>query len=301
MNSIIIMFLFFMVVVFIEKRNSDTLVSSIQTLTKNENLSNTLLQDLKHIVFSNNEIRSITYKDINSNGFSLKHTPPDDYFYTQRLVISKGSSTFITEAGRFPFSLIRRAVILYSGILIIFAVLYYSLPFFDSNSINRIHFDNITGSVESNKKSAYASFKNTLNGELRRAASTDENILLIFVETSMFAGYSYDQLIDFLKSSNLTYPHLYFNLDHKAAMILPSTSFDELMSILISLSDKYSDLYREQNIYFGFTSREARILSENQMIYEADRALSQAKHDPMENIIGFKADLYKYDAALNAS
>jgi hypothetical protein len=140
-----------------------------------------------------------------------------------------------------------------------------------------------------------------LEAELRRRASSEEDLVLIIMEfvNKMDDFYYRQSAIEaayFFKQKNL----LFENGERGVTVIFPGASLEtgiaETQRFIKFITDKFPNGPYKNCIRAGLTSRSGRLLNAGRMMFEASEALRRAKKDRDTPIIAFKSDLDKYRA-----
>lgn len=137
-----------------------------------------------------------------------------------------------------------------------------------------------------------------LTFELRRAASFDQDLVLILLTTNrtkrgevVYKNLS-AQILETFRFQDLAFEYT----ERGFAVIVPNSDLDHVMGIMRLFNQdlkKFADPPLPQ-FSAGLTSRNGRLLSGDRMIAEGKKALAKAESDGEGSIIGFRPDPIKY-------
>ena len=136
-----------------------------------------------------------------------------------------------------------------------------------------------------------------LSFELRRAASYDQDLVLVLLEDPQFRKDSnkYRSVAQLLLK-HFTFQDMLFEYrDDGYAVILPNTELDPaIREVEKFYKETCASKTTECKLASGLSSRNGRLINGTRLIAEASRALSKAMSDPQTPIIAFRSDPEKY-------
>jgi hypothetical protein len=143
-----------------------------------------------------------------------------------------------------------------------------------------------------------AYLENRLNFELRRAASFDQDLVLILFTSPQLRKENpiyrkaAESIVDYFTFQDLTFEFK----DNGFSIILPNTELDEAIKKMEFFLKKLSSLDFESTPMFsvGLSSRNGRLLSAQRLIHEATKAIEKAQGYKKTKIVGFRSDPVKY-------
>jgi GGDEF domain-containing protein len=143
-----------------------------------------------------------------------------------------------------------------------------------------------------------AYLENRLNFELRRAASFDQDLVLILFTSPQLRKENpiyrkaAESIVDYFTFQDLTFEFK----DNGFSIILPNTELDEAIKKMEFFLKKLSSLDFESTPMFsvGLSSRNGRLLSAQRLIHEATKAIEKAQSYKKTKIVGFRSDPVKY-------
>ncbi len=143
-----------------------------------------------------------------------------------------------------------------------------------------------------------AYLENRLNFELRRAASFDQDLVLILFTSPQLRKENpiyrkaAESIVDYFTFQDLTFEFK----DNGFSIILPNTELDEAIKKMEFFLKKLSSLDFESTPIFsvGLSSRNGRLLSAQRLIHEATKAIEKAQSYKKTKIVGFRSDPVKY-------
>ncbi|MFO7849501.1 MAG: hypothetical protein R6V67_06045, partial [Spirochaetia bacterium] len=156
---------------------------------------------------------------------------------------------------------------------------------------------NVGGEVLQNDFCSSTMLKPRLDSELKRAASSDQDLVLGFVHCFVCRELNEDNEIYKSAFSFFPFQDLLFRFDSKTfAVILPNTDLDQGIDLLT----KFQHYLFERNsrtpidTAMGLSSRNGRLIDNERIILETRVALKKAIDDPETKIFGFRPDPGKY-------
>jgi hypothetical protein len=143
-----------------------------------------------------------------------------------------------------------------------------------------------------------AYLENRLNFELRRAASFDQDLVLILFTSSQLKKekpiyrQTAESIVDYFTFQDMTFEFK----DNGFSIILPNTELDEAIKKMEFFLKKLSSLDFQTTPVFsvGLSSRNGRLLSAQRLIHEATKAVEKAQAYKKTRIVGFRSDPVKY-------
>jgi hypothetical protein len=140
--------------------------------------------------------------------------------------------------------------------------------------------------------------ENRLSFELRRAASFDQDLVLLLLSSpTLMKGQPHyrltaDTIIDFFTFQDLTFEYK----NNGFAIILPNMELDQGIQKSEAFLKKLhsQDETLEPKFSVGLSARNGRLLNGGRLLHEAEKALEKAESHEGNQIIGFRSDPVKY-------
>ncbi|MFP4180589.1 MAG: hypothetical protein ACLFSA_11100 [Spirochaetaceae bacterium] len=140
-----------------------------------------------------------------------------------------------------------------------------------------------------------------LDSELKRAAASDQDLVLCFVHCFKCRESIAMGEIHSIASSFFPFQDLLFKIDSNTfAVILPNTDLDQGIDLLTKFQHYLFERvnYSPIDSAVGLSSRNGRLIDNERIITETRVALKKAVHDPETKIFGFRPDPGKYRSYL---
>jgi len=124
--------------------------------------------------------------------------------------------------------------------------------------------------------------------ELERAASFDQDLVLIIIRNNSFTPENMDSLTSMIKEK-YTYHDLVFEAGETGlAVIDPNKDLDDAIADVQDLMKKIEDSLGNSETKAGLSSRNGRLISGSRLIREANSSLNKSDED--NPIVGFRSD-----------
>ncbi len=191
------------------------------------------------------------------------------------------------------------SLILFAGYLLLSCIMLIVLGTYRTQPTPLKTAENFSADPESYKTVGDNSFSFIkLSSELKRAASFDQDLVLVLIKADDFFLEHYKEDFTGLLHESFSYSDLIFSFDHSYfAIILPDDTIDRGI-IRIREFDQASaikfNMINLHGLYYGLSSRNGRLIEGEVLYNEAFTALKRAEKDRVSHIIGFRPDPAKY-------
>ena len=148
--------------------------------------------------------------------------------------------------------------------------------------------------------------KEKLDAELGICSITDKDLALILMELSLTAGFGIDEdvirkVADRAGQFFSAQDSVHKRAGRSLAIILPGKGLEEAFSMAkefhnLIITELPELLPHSNDLRFGISSRNKRLIRANRLLFEASRALDKANLEPQSPIVAFKSDPEKYKA-----
>ncbi|MDR0589846.1 MAG: hypothetical protein LBG25_04820 [Spirochaetaceae bacterium] len=145
--------------------------------------------------------------------------------------------------------------------------------------------------------------KDRLSSELHRCAASEQDLALVIIEFKNPQKISDALFVKFADEAVKYFIHrdLIFEKGTRGiSVIIPNIDVDQGLAKSEIFHDQVlqglSPAFKKTDLCIGLSSRAGRLIDEERLIFEAEKALEKALRDPVSPVVAFKSDPEKYRA-----
>jgi hypothetical protein len=145
--------------------------------------------------------------------------------------------------------------------------------------------------------------KDRLSSELHRCAAAEQDLVFIMVEFKTAGNIDEPLFIQFIDEAVKYFTHrdmIFEKGNRGVSVIIPNIDLDQGMAKSENFHDRVlrrlSPNFQKTDLCIGLSSRSGRIIDEERLIFETEKALEKALGDPESPVVAFKSDPEKYRA-----